>query len=133
MTGGTIEARSVRYGWYVAGLLTLAQVISYLDRFLPSLLVQPIKHDLGLNDFQIGLLLGPAFTLFYIILGIPVGWLADRVSRRALLAVGIAIWCTMTAAAAGARGFVSLLVTRLGVGVGEATVAGHPPSRPTGR
>jgi MFS family permease len=123
MTGATIEARSVRYGWYVAGLLTLAQVISYLDRFLPSLLVQPIKHDLGLNDFQIGLLLGPAFTLFYIILGIPVGWLADRVSRRALLAVGIAIWCTMTAAAAGARGFVSLLVTRLGVGVGEATVA----------
>jgi len=115
--------RSLRYGWYVAGLLTLAQIVSYLDRFLPSLLVQPIKHDLSLSDFQIGLMLGPAFTLFYIILGIPLGWLADRVSRRALLAAGIAIWCTMTASAAAAKGFVSLLVTRLGVGLGEATVA----------
>jgi MFS family permease len=114
---------SVRYGWYVAGVLTLTQVVSYLDRFLPSLLVQPIKHDLGLSDLQIGLMLGPAFTLFYIILGIPLGWLADRVSRRALLAAGIAIWCTLTAAAAGTRGFASLLVTRLGVGLGEATVA----------
>src|ERR1700734_3877046 len=96
--------RSFRYAWDVAGLLPLPQVISYLDRFLPSLLLQPIKHDLGLSDLQIGLMLGPAFTLFYIILGLPLGWLADRVSRRALLAAGIAIWCTMTAVAAGTRG-----------------------------
>jgi MFS family permease len=123
MTRTATTARSGRYAWYVAGVLTLTQIVSYLDRFLPSLLLQPIKHDLHLSDFQIGLLLGPAFVVFYVILGIPVGWLADRVNRRAILAAGIAIWCTMTAAAAGATSFISLFVTRLGVGVGEATVA----------
>lgn len=115
--------RSLRYAWYVAGLLTLVQIISYLDRYLPSLLLEPIKHDLKLTDFQAGLLLGPAFTLFYVVLGIPLGWLADRASRRALLAIGAAVWCLMTASAAVAGGFLALLVTRLGVGVGEASVA----------
>jgi MFS family permease len=114
---------SVRYAWYVAGLLTLVQIVSYLDRFLPSLLVQPIKHALNLSDFQIGLLLGPAFIIFYVTLGLPLGWLADRINRRAILAVGIAIWCTMTAAGAVANSFLTLFLTRLGVGVGEACVA----------
>lgn len=123
MTPTTTQSQSLRYAWYAAGLLTLTLVVSYLDRFLPSLLVQPIKHDLHLSDLQIGLLLGPAFVVFYVALGIPLGWLADRRSRRAILAVGVAIWCTMTAAAAGVRSFVPLFVTRLGVGVGEATVA----------
>lgn len=118
-----LAQRSLRYAWYVTGLLTLLQVISYLDRYLPSLLLEPIKHELKLTDFQAGLLLGPAFTLFYAVLGIPLGWLADRASRRALLAAGAAIWCLMTASAAVAGGFLSLLVTRLGVGVGEASVA----------
>jgi len=115
--------RSLRYAWYVAGLLTLTQIVSYLDRFLPSLLLQPIKQDLPLSDFQIGLILGPAFIVFYILLGVPVGWLADRANRRAILATGIAIWCTMTAAAAAATSFLPLFITRLGVGFGEATVA----------
>ncbi|MGH8137120.1 MAG: spinster family MFS transporter [Steroidobacteraceae bacterium] len=123
MNRAAVPEHSVRYAWYVTGLLTLTQVVSYLDRFLPSLLVQPIKRALHLSDFQIGLLLGPAFIMFYITLGIPLGWLADRVSRRAILAAGIAIWCTMTAAGAVAKSFVPLFVTRLGVGVGEATVA----------
>jgi MFS family permease len=114
---------STAYAWYVAALLTLTQIVSYLDRFLPSLVLQPIKHALALSDFQIGLLLGPAFVIFYVTLGVPLGWLADRVSRRAILAVGIAIWCTMTAAGAVAKTFPPLLLTRLGVGLGEATVA----------
>jgi MFS family permease len=118
-----LPERSLRYAWYVAGLLTLTQIVSYLDRFLPSLLLQPIKQDLHLSDFQIGLILGPAFIIFYVLLGVPVGWLADRANRRAILATGIAIWCTMTAAAAGATSFLSLFITRLGVGFGEATVA----------
>jgi len=112
-----------RYAWYVVGLLTLTQIVSYLDRFLPSLLLQPMKHDLQLSDFQVGLVLGPAFVIFYILLGVPVGWLADRISRRAILAAGIAVWCTMTAAASLAASFGVLFLTRLGVGVGEATVA----------
>ncbi|HMK86533.1 MAG TPA: MFS transporter, partial [Steroidobacteraceae bacterium] len=118
-----LSEASPTYAWYVAALLTLTQIVSYLDRFLPSLLVQPIKHALAVSDFQIGLLLGPAFVIFYVTLGVPLGWLADRVSRRAILAVGIAIWCTMTAAGAVARSFAPLLLTRLGVGFGEATVA----------
>jgi MFS family permease len=119
----TNMARSSAYAWYVALLLTLTQIVSYMDRFLPSLLVQPIKRDLGLTDFQIGLLLGPAFVLFYITLGIPIGWLADRFSRKTILAAGIAIWCLMTALGATARSFLFLFATRLGVGIGEASVA----------
>ena len=114
---------STRYAWYVASLLTLIQIVSYMDRFLPSLLVQPMKLELHLSDLQVGLLLGPAFVLFYITLGIPIGWLADRFSRRAILAAGIAVWCTMTALGAAARSFPPLFATRLGVGLGEATVA----------
>ncbi|MGQ0385137.1 MAG: MFS transporter [Gammaproteobacteria bacterium] len=114
---------SRHYAWYVAALLTLTQVVSYIDRFLPSLLIRPIKEDLGLSDFQVGLLLGPAFGLFYVFVGIPIGWLADRRSRRAILAIGISVWCAMTAAAGLVRGFVLLFVCRLGVGLGEAAVA----------
>lgn len=118
-----VAGRSLRYAWYVAALLTLTQIVSYLDRFLPSLLLEPIKRDLHLTDFQIGLLLGPAFVVCYVALGIPIGWLADRANRRAILATGIVIWCTMTAAASGAGSFLSLFATRLGVGLGEAAVA----------
>lgn len=114
---------SRRYAWYVAGVLTVTQIVSYIDRFLPSLLIQPIKNDLGLSDFQVGLLLGPAFGIFYVFVGVPIGWLADRRSRRAILSIGISIWCAMTAAAGLVRGFWPLLVARLGVGLGEATVA----------
>ncbi|HKZ73510.1 MAG TPA: MFS transporter [Steroidobacteraceae bacterium] len=113
----------MRYAWYVVLLLTGAQVVSYIDRFLPSLLVQSIKSDLALTDFQIGLLLGPAFGFFYVFVGVPIGWLADRFSRRAILATGISVWCAMTAAGAFVRNFVPLFGLRLGVGLGEATVA----------
>jgi MFS family permease len=114
---------AVRYAWYVVLLLTGTQVVSYIDRFLPSLLVQSIKSDLALSDFQVGLLLGPAFGLFYVFIGVPIGWLADRHSRRAILASGISIWCAMTAAGALVRSFVPLFGLRMGVGLGEATVA----------
>jgi MFS family permease len=117
------HAASRPYAWYAVSVLTLVQVASYVDRFLPSLLISDIKRDLALSDFQVGLLLGPAFGLFYVFVGVPLGWLADRVSRRAVLAAGIAAWCAMTTAAAFARGFVPLFATRLGVGLGEAAVA----------
>jgi MFS family permease len=117
-----MQGNSMWYAWYVVVLLTAIQIVSYMDRFLPSLLLEPIKRDLHLSDFQIGLLLGPAFVIFYIALGIPIGWLADRISRRAILAAGILVWCVMTAFGSIARGFLPLFATRLGVGVGEATV-----------
>ncbi|MFK7958594.1 MAG: MFS transporter [Lysobacterales bacterium] len=114
---------SRRYAWYVVLLLTLTQVVSYIDRFLPSLLIQQIKSDLSLTDFQVGLFMGPAFGLFYVFVGVPIGWMADRYSRRKILAAGIAVWCTMTAAAGLARSFMPLFAARLGVGLGEAAVA----------
>ena len=72
------HAANRRYAWYAVGVLMLVQVVSYLDRFLPSLLVADIKSDLALSDFQVGLLLGPAFGIFYVVAGLPLGWLADR-------------------------------------------------------
>ncbi len=119
----SLPEHSTRYAWYVTILLTLTQIVSYLDRFLPSLLVRPLEHDLHINDFQMGLLLGPAFAVFYAILGLPLGWLADRFNRRLILAAGVAIWCAMTTAGALVASYIPLFITRLGVGIGEAAVA----------
>jgi MFS family permease len=109
--------------WYVVALLLLTQITSYIDRFLPGLMLSPIKRDLGLTDFEVGLLIGPAFGIFYVLMGLPFGWLADRFSRRKLLAGAIAVWSLMTAAGSIAQSFRPLLLARLGVGLGEAAVA----------
>jgi MFS family permease len=109
--------------WYLVGMLTLVQMVSYIDRFLPSLLAPKIKADLHLSDFQLGLLLGPAFALFYVAVGLPFGWAADRFSRRGILAFGVAVWSLMTSAASLAFSFGPLFAARLGVGFGEAAVA----------
>ena len=119
----TRAVRLQRGGWYLVGLLMAVQVVSYVDRFLPSLLVPGIKADLHLSDFQIGLLLGPAFAIFYVAVGLPFGWAADRLSRRGILAFGIAVWCAIPAAASLAWSFLPLFAARLGVGFGEAAVA----------
>ncbi len=112
-----------RGGWYLVSLLMIVQIVSYIDRFLPSLLVPGLKADLHLTDFQVGLLLGPAFAIFYVAVGLPFGWAADRFSRRGVAAFGIAVWCAMTAAASLASSFLPLFAARLGVGFGEAAVA----------
>jgi MFS family permease len=110
------------YGWYVVVVLTLGYVVSFLDRQIFALLVQPIRADLGLTDTQVSLVGGLAFAIFYTVLGIPIGRLADRRSRRAIIAVGITIWCCMTAACGLARNYWQLFLARVGVGVGEATL-----------
>ncbi len=74
-------------------------------------------------DFQFSLLHGWAFTLFYIVLGVPIGWLADRFSRRWIIIVGVSFWSLMTALCGFARSFGSLFLVRVGVGVGEATLS----------
>jgi len=71
--------------WYLVTLLTVAYVFSFVDKYLPALLVEPIKHDLDASDTQMGLLLGPAFAVLYATLGLPLGWLADKVDRRRVL------------------------------------------------
>ncbi len=113
---------SAKYSWYVVTVLMLAYVFAFLDRQIIALLVDPIKRDIGVTDFQMSLLLGPAFAFFYVTLGIPVGRLADRRSRRTIIGIGIAIWSVMTAACGLAKTFTHLFLARIGVGVGEATL-----------
>jgi len=111
------------YGWYVVSILTLAYMVSFLDRQILNLLVEPIKADIGVTDFQMSLLMGLAFAMFYTVLGIPIGRLADRRSRRGIIAAGITLWCLMTAAFGLARNYFWMFLARVGVGVGEATLS----------
>lgn len=113
---------STSRAWYVVALLTLAYIVSFVDRQIMALLIEPIKASLDLSDTQVGLLLGPAFAIFYVTLGYPAGLLADRKSRKVIIAVGISIWSIMTALCGLAQNFRQLFVARVGVGVGEATL-----------
>jgi MFS family permease len=110
------------YAYYVVVVLLLVYILAYFDRYILTLLIDPIKESMGLSDFQIGLLLGPAFSIFYVAAGIPLGWLADRSNRKWLLIGGIVLWCTMTTGSAFATTFVALFVLRFGLGIGEAVV-----------
>ncbi len=111
------------YAWYTVGMLTIAYIFSFIDRYILGLLVEPIKADMALTDTEIGLLLGPAFALFYTTMGLPLGWLADRARRTWIVAAGIAIWSIATAASGMAKNFLQLFSARVAVGVGEATLS----------
>ncbi|MXW44575.1 MAG: MFS transporter [Gammaproteobacteria bacterium] len=104
-------------------LLTIVYIFSFIDRFILGLLIQPIQADLGLTDTQIGLLLGPAFAIFYVLMGLPFGWLADRKRRTFIVAAGLAIWSAATAVSGLARSFLGLFIARMSVGVGEASLS----------
>ena len=111
------------YAWYVVGVLTFVYIFSFIDRQILNLLVRPIRRDLGITDFQMSLLMGFSFALFYTFFGIPLGRLADSRSRRTIIAVGFAVWSLMTAGCGLARNFVQMLLLRVGVGVGEAALS----------
>ena len=104
-------------------LLTAAYVLSYIDRTIMSLMVGPIRADLGLTDTQFSLLGGLAFAIFYSTLGIPFGWWADRGNRPRIVALGIGLWSLMTMLCGIARSFTMLFLMRVGVGVGEAALS----------
>jgi predicted MFS family arabinose efflux permease len=106
--------------WYALALLTLTVFFAYMDRIALSILVQPIKADLGLSDGQFGLLSGIAFAALFSTLGIPLARLADRGIRVKLIAVCLVIWSIMTFASGLARNFSHLFLARVGVGIGEA-------------
>lgn len=108
--------------WLTVLVLSTCYVFSLLDRLIVSLLVEPMKQSLSLSDVQIGLLQGSAFAIFYATMGVPLGRLADRVNRRNLVAWAIAFWGLCTAASGLARGFIGLLIARVGVGAGEAAL-----------
>lgn len=113
----------VAYRWYVVCLLLLIFILSYFDRYILTLLVEPLKASMDLSDFQVGLLLGPAFSLFHVLVSIPLGWYSDRTNRKFLLMAGVVVWCAMTMGSGLVGTFVLLLILRLGLGLGEAVVS----------
>ncbi len=110
----------VRYAWYVLLVLTGMYMFSFVDRQILSLLVPSIKRDLGVSDTQVGLLQGVAFALFYAFMGLPLGRMVDSTNRRNLIAFCIVVWSFFTSLCAVTKSFLSLFLTRIGVGVGEA-------------
>jgi MFS family permease len=111
------------YSWFVVLFLMVLLTSSFIDRTILSLLVQPIRADLHLTDTEYSYLAGLAFVVLYTLTAIPLGWLADRWSRRLLIAGGVAVWSVMTAGCGLAGSFWRLFAFRVGVGVGEATLS----------
>lgn len=109
--------------WFSVIVLLLVAILAYLDRQIISLMVEPIRSSLGISDFQIGLLQGVAFGLFYAAFGIPIGWLVDRYSRRKIIYFGMTLWSVAAACCGLAGNYAQLLLARFGVGVGEASLS----------
>lgn len=113
---------SSRYAWYVVAALSLANVSGWVDRGILGILAPSIEHDFKITDTEVSLLQGLAFGLFFAVLGLPIARFADRTNRRNIIAAGAALWSVFTTASAAATSFLMLLVMRVGVGVGEATL-----------
>jgi predicted MFS family arabinose efflux permease len=120
------RARSPRYPHYVLGVLVAVNMFNFIDRQIVAVLLQQIKDEFRVSDASLGLLTGLAFVLVHSLVGVPIARLADRGSRRTVIAIGVAIWSAMTALSGASRSFVQLAFLRVGVGIGEA--AGTPPS-----
>lgn len=122
MTGKTAPAAS-RHGYrgYALAMLLVVYVFNFIDRQIITILQEPIKREFGLADWQLGLMTGVAFALFYTVLGLPIARLADGgMPRTRIISVALALWSLATALCGAAQNFVQLLVARLAVGVGEA-------------
>lgn len=126
-TTGSVEREALypssAYAWYCVLILMGIYLNSFLDRQILGLLVGPIKADMGISDTQMGFLMGPSFAIFYIIAGIPLGWLADRMSRKVLIAFGQFFWSLASISFGLGRTYGQLLGARIGVGVGEASLS----------
>ncbi len=123
---GGVAGASKGYRYYVLGVLLVVYVFNFIDRQILSILMEPVRLELGLNDTQLGFLSGIAFALFYATLGIPIARIADRTSRTGVISICLALWSAMTAVCGLAQNFWQMLVARIGVAVGEA--GGSPPS-----
>jgi MFS family permease len=110
------------YAWYVVAILLAAYILSFIDREVITLLVPGIKRSLSISDTQMALLFGGAFAIFYTVLGVVLGWVADNGNRRWLIFCGVTVWSAMTMACGAAMSFTSLFLARLGVGAGEASL-----------
>jgi len=135
---GSIAYPTSGQSWYMVSVLMVFYVFSFIDRQIISLLVEPMKRDLQISDTMVGLLSGLAFALLYTVLGIPIGRLADRKNRKAIIAAGVLIWSIAATFCGLARNAWQLFFARMGVGVGEATLSpaaysmltdGFPPEK----
>ncbi len=111
------------YAWMVLLILCIAGIVSYVDRQVINLLVEPIKADFGINDTQIGLLQGFSFVIFYAVLAIPLARLADRGTRVSIIFYGAVCWSLATFTCGMAGSFAVLFAARMFVGIGEATLS----------
>jgi MFS family permease len=115
----TPAARAAK--WSLAVLVAI-NILNFYDRHVAGAVVEPIRYEFHLSDTQIGFI-NTIFTILYGAVGLPLGWLADKISRKKLLAAGIVVWAALTASAKWAFSYRFLVMTRLGVGVGEASCA----------
>lgn len=112
------------YPWFVVGILFVGYCFSAIDARVLTLMVEPIQRDLGLGDFEMGLLQGFAFAILYSVAALPIGRFVDRTKRRSsLIFWGVLFWSLMTALCGFATSFIALFIARVGVGVGEATLS----------
>ncbi|PKP72561.1 MAG: MFS transporter [Alphaproteobacteria bacterium HGW-Alphaproteobacteria-6] len=108
--------------WWMVAVLFIIYVFSWVDRLIISMLVTPIKADLLLSDVQVSMITATSFAITYAIFGLPLGWAADRYSRRWIIFGGVVLWATATTACGFAETYEQLLVARVFVGVGEAAL-----------
>ena len=120
--GLALETAPTMVAWYSLGVLTLTHVLSFVDRKLPFILADSIKQDLQLSDTQLGLVTGAMFAIVYSTMAVPLGALADRGSRKRIIAAAVVVWSSLTAAGGLAQNFWQLGAARMGVAVGEAVL-----------
>jgi MFS family permease len=123
MTAGEKPYPNPKYAWYVVAILVVAYTFSFIDRQILSLLVGPMKRDLLISDFEMSLLQGFAFAIFYALVGLPIGRMVDSKNRVTIISIGILVWSIMTALCGTARSYWLLFLYRMGVGVGEAALS----------
>lgn len=109
--------------WWMVAVLFALSIFAWLDRLILTMLVTPIREELGISVFQMSIVLGPAFAVFYALFGVPIGWGVDRFSRRIIIFVGVLLWGMATIASGFARSYEMLLFFRICVGIGEAVLA----------
>ncbi|MDG3439127.1 MFS transporter [Nitrospirillum amazonense] len=122
-SGAAVPWPSSPRGWLTVVIFFVTAILSYTDRLIFSLLVDPVRNSLGISDFQVGLAQGTSFAIIYALAGLPAGRLADIANRRNLLLIGIIIWSTGTVLCGLATGMASLIVARIFVAAGEAILA----------